>query len=65
MLVAVNKINQYVNALDEQKNKKQKKDYYCPSCKEAVFLKKGLIKQAHFTHFQKSDCTVLDRKSVV
>lgn len=58
MLVAVNKVNQYVNALDEQKNKKRKKDYYCPSCKEPVFLKKGLINQAHFTHFQKSDCTV-------
>ncbi|AEB29447.1 protein involved in establishment of DNA transport in competence [Carnobacterium sp. 17-4] len=58
MLVAVNKGNQYVNALDEQKNKKRKKDYYCPSCKKPVFLKKGLIKQAHFTHFQKNDCSI-------
>ncbi|MER2225858.1 MAG: competence protein CoiA family protein [Carnobacterium sp.] len=58
MLVAVSKGNQYVNALDVQKNEKQKRDYYCPSCKEPVFLKKGLIKQAHFTHFRKSDCTV-------
>lgn len=58
MLIAVNKGNQYVNASDEQKSENQKRDYYCPSCKEPVFLKKGLIKQAHFTHFKKSDCTV-------
>lgn len=58
MLVAVSKENQYINALDVQKNEKQKKDYYCPSCKEPVFFKQGAIKQPHFTHFQKSDCTV-------
>ncbi|WP_407372434.1 competence protein CoiA [Carnobacterium sp.] len=58
MLIAVSKGNQYINALDVQKNPKQKRDYYCPSCKEPVFLKKGAVKQAHFTHFQKNDCTV-------
>ena len=49
MLVAVNAHNQHVYALDEQKNTHQK--FYCPQCNEPVFLKKGLIKQAHFTHF--------------
>lgn len=58
MLVAVNNKNHYLNAMNEQKSKSQKHDYYCPSCKEPVFLKKGLIKQAHFTHFQKKNCNV-------
>lgn len=58
MLVAVNNKNHYINAMNEQKSKNQKHDYYCPNCKEPVFLKKGLIKQAHFTHFQKSECNV-------
>ncbi len=44
--------------MNEQKIKNQKYDYYCPNCREPVFLKKGLIKQAHFTHFQKSECNV-------
>lgn len=57
MLIAINKENQYINAIEEQKNKNQKK-YYCPNCKEPVFLKKGLINQPHFTHFQKSNCAV-------
>ncbi|MGB7367105.1 competence protein CoiA [Carnobacterium jeotgali] len=58
MLVAVNNENVYVNAMNVQRNIKQKTEYFCPNCKELVFLKKGLIKQAHFTHFQKSDCAV-------
>lgn len=58
MLVAVNNKNQYFNASNEEKNKDKKHNYYCPNCKEPVFLKKGLIKQAHFTHFQKSECNV-------
>ncbi|WP_373471613.1 competence protein CoiA [Carnobacterium alterfunditum] len=58
MLIALNNKNQYLNAMNEQKIKNQKYDYYCPNCREPVFLKKGLIKQAHFTHFQKSECNV-------
>ena len=50
MLVAVSNKNDYINAMNEQKNIKQKTEYFCPNCKEPVFLKKGLIKQAHFTH---------------
>ena len=56
MLVAVNAHNQHVYALDEQKNTHQK--FYCPQCNEPVFLKKGLIKQAHFTHFKNSNCAI-------
>lgn len=62
MLVAVNNKNHYLNAMNEQKSKSQKHDYYCPSCKEPVFLKKGLIKQAHFTHFQKKKIATFFQK---
>ncbi|SFH70911.1 competence protein CoiA [Pisciglobus halotolerans] len=35
---------------------KEKEHFYCPSCHETVFLKKGTFKQPHFAHYQHSEC---------
>ena len=32
-------------------------DYYCPKCKEKLALKKGNIRQQHFSHNHSSNCT--------
>src|SRR5699024_3163532 len=58
MLIALNQDNEHVHAakikLVEQLPKHDL--YSCPGCKAPVFLKKGKIKQAHFSHYAQSNC---------
>ncbi|MEG0267790.1 MAG: competence protein CoiA family protein [Carnobacterium sp.] len=56
MLIALNEKNQPVHANIINEEKQIKKIYCCPSCKENVFLKKGVLKVAHFSHFKKTNC---------
>lgn len=34
----------------------QQLDFFCPACKEKVFLKRGVKKAAHFCHYKTSTC---------
>lgn len=40
----------------EQVTQDSTQDYFCPSCKEPVFLKRGLKNVAHFCHYKHSEC---------
>lgn len=54
MLIALDTNNQLIDAATIKSI--EQNDYYCPSCRESVFLKKGLKKVPHFSHYKKSDC---------
>ena len=56
MLIALNEKNLPIHANTIRKNKRIKNNYYCPSCKEGVFLKIGTIKVPHFSHFKETNC---------
>ncbi|MCC5895136.1 MAG: hypothetical protein JJU16_06695 [Alkalibacterium sp.] len=53
MLVAIDREAKYVIAEETQ----GAADYYCPSCRDRVYLKKGQIKIAHFSHRKNSLCS--------
>lgn len=54
MLIAYDLNNQLKNALLEKKNSVNR--YFCPSCKEKVFLKQGIKNIPHFSHYKNSNC---------
>lgn len=54
MLIAYDQYNQLKNASLEKKNSANR--YFCPSCKEEVFLKQGIKNVPHFSHYKNSDC---------
>lgn len=58
MLIALNQDNEHVHAAKIKIVKQLPKHdlYSCPGCKAPVFLKKGKIKQAHFSHYAQSNC---------
>ena len=49
MLLAYNQEKELIFA---DKNTKRKETYFCPSCNEPVYLKKGEIMIPHFAHYQ-------------
>lgn len=44
--------------LDELKEMRKEKQFYCPLCREKVLLKLGTKKQWHFAHHPHSSCSV-------
>ena len=56
MLIALNKKKELVHANSIIEGLQTKSSYCCPNCKDAVFLKKGTLKVAHFSHFNQSNC---------
>lgn len=56
MLIALNEKNVLVHVNSIVEELKEKSIYCCPNCKEPVFLKKGVLKIAHFSHFNHSNC---------
>lgn len=56
MLIALNGQNSLVHANSINEGLQKKSSYCCPNCKEPVFLKKGALKIAHFSHFNHSKC---------
>ncbi|WP_428417290.1 competence protein CoiA [Phocicoccus schoeneichii] len=54
MLIAYDQYNQLKNASLEKKNSEN--CYFCPSCKEKVFLKQGTKNMPHFSHYKNSEC---------
>lgn len=54
MLMAMDEQKELMMALEVPLN--HSKTYYCPGCQEAVFLKKGTHKMAHFSHYPGSNC---------
>lgn len=53
MLIAVDKKQQTVKAYEAID---QKQEFFCPNCKEIVFLKKGGKKIPHFAHYSSTRC---------
>ncbi|MCL0329876.1 competence protein CoiA [Apilactobacillus xinyiensis] len=39
------------------------KNYHCISCKACVFLKSGNINSAHFAHYSKSKCNIIEMEN--
>ncbi|WP_034550770.1 competence protein CoiA [Carnobacterium funditum] len=56
MLIALNGKNQTIHANKVNEEIRGRNLYYCPDCKECVFLKKGVLKVAHFSHFNQTNC---------
>lgn len=56
LLIALNEKNLSIHANTIEEDNRIKNSYYCPSCKEGVFLKKGVMKAPHFSHFKKTTC---------
>ncbi|WP_414839952.1 competence protein CoiA [Carnobacterium sp. TMP28] len=57
MLVALDEKNELIYAHSLKEVAEEKSHYYCPNCKESVFLKKGSLKIAHFSHFNQTNCS--------
>lgn len=60
MFVALNAKNEHITAEQavKGKNKENVLSFFCPGCREAVFLKKGKHIQAHFAHYTQHNCSV-------
>lgn len=52
------RINAVEYSLDFEKRKRIQVEtsFFCPGCKERIFLKNGNQKVAHFSHYRESDC---------
>ena len=60
MFVALDAKNCHVTAdqVEKGKEKETEATFFCPGCREAVFLKKGKLMQAHFAHYTQNNCSV-------
>ncbi|NLM66093.1 MAG: competence protein [Enterococcus sp.] len=45
--------------------KKEKEQYFCPSCQKEVLLKKGSVKRAHFAHRHLTTCAAFSEGETV
>ncbi|SEK28552.1 competence protein CoiA [Carnobacterium iners] len=57
MLVALDEKNELIYANSLKEVAQTTNHYYCPNCKDYVFLKKGSLKVAHFSHFSQTNCS--------
>lgn len=55
MLIALNEKGEVKLA---EKNLLKKENYYCPSCKSKVYLRRGQIMRPHFAHYKRENCQV-------
>lgn len=56
MLIALNEKNELIHANTLSEELQTKQSYYCPDCKGHVFLKRGTLKIAHFSHYNQNNC---------
>lgn len=55
MLIAMNQKQELIEA---DVTLSRTENYHCPSCKQAVHLKRGAVMRPHFAHYQKEACDV-------
>ncbi|MGB6178262.1 competence protein CoiA [Carnobacterium sp.] len=56
MLIALNDKEELIHASKVEEKIQKKASFYCPDCKNSVFLKNGKLKIAHFSHFNQTNC---------